>query len=84
LHFINVTNPELASFAIGLPNDITCWHFPKGGSLSQSEKLHTVLIISKARCDDVYVTTEWEIMLLKIPEAMKRRKAARKAWRARQ
>lgn len=81
MHFVYVVNPELAAFAIGLPNDITCWDIPKKSSLLPSEKLHLAFIVAKAQQHDIYVAAEWEKTLLNAPDRMKRSTAARKAWR---
>lgn len=71
-HFIGVTHKKYDSFAIALPNDITCWHFPKR-RIQPQEALHLVLITDRAMRRDIYTNVEFEKALLKAPEQHKRR-----------
>jgi len=82
VYFQTLGNKKYAAYAIGLPNDLTCWQFPKGTSLLPSEALHIAFITARSRGNDndIYVSAEWERILLEKPEQherlIKRRLAA--------
>jgi len=79
VYFIDVVNPKYASYAIGLPNDITCWHFQKK-NIKPEEALHIILITNRAMKREAYSNAEIEVGWLEAPEKAKRRRAARKGW----
>ncbi len=79
--FMEVANPRLATYVVGLPNDITCWSLGKRVRGQRHEaivELYRSLIVARARgdWDDVYVFTEWEKGLLDwaIRKAKRRRR----------
>ena len=76
-----VANKKYAPYAIGLPNNITCWHFHKKGNLLPSEAMHLILITAKnrTRVSDIYVTSEIEKGWLELPAKHKRRIAGKLA-----
>lgn len=77
VHFMTVSDKKYAPYAIAFPNDMTCWHFPKGCNLLPNEATHLAVITARARDGDVYLSAELEKGLLKIPERVKRSRTAK-------
>ena len=48
------------AYAIGLPNDMTCWDFPKRSSILPEEALNLCFLIARQTENLEYVTAELE------------------------
>jgi len=77
-----VVRKDYGAFAAILPNDITCWHYPKKSTIMPQEAVHLAILTARQRdggLDDIYVLAELEKAALAAPEkhqqAIKRRLA---------
>lgn len=71
-HMMEVVRKDYSSFVVGLPNDITCWSYPKKSTMRQDEAAHLAILTAKARhgggINDIYVFAELEKAALEAPE----------------